>query len=372
MDGVKRQISTTQIVFLLLISKAFAVLNYIPIFTNNFSLTALLIANIICMGLALLLIIPLNLFQKKYQNQPIILVAINKNKVFGYIVGGGFLLFVMLNIMGALVGFTFFMTNAIFPNSSSIFIIATIAITCFISALNGIEGLARCGTVVFIIMFVGVAFIIIVATKSVDLTNIRPILVNPAQDILSATSYTISRFTELFVLILLSPNVKGSMKKSGIIFILAATVFMELVTFYIASVLGDYAYSQTFPYYTLASIIETNMLQRLDSVHMAIWVFISFMRITLYMLAANVCMNHMFPKVRRLASFSLITVICSIPAALLVNSPRIIKQISSSAWYSIFTLVAVVPLMLLIKTKKEKLKDEESYVVPASDSDSAV
>lgn len=372
MSTMKRQISMTQMIFLLLISKAFSVLNYIPIFSNNFSLTSVLIANIICLVIGLLIIIPISLFQKRYQNQPIILVSMNKNKVFGYIVGFGYLFFIMLNVMGALVAFAFFMTNAIFPNSSSIFIIVSMAIVCFVSALNGIEGLARCGTIVFIIMVLGVSFIIFAATKSIDLTNIRPILDNPAKDIYAATSYTIFRFNEFLILILLAPNVKGKVKKTGIIFVASAILFMEIVTFYIVSVLGDYAYSQIFPYYTLASIIETNMLQRLDSVHMAIWVFISFIRISLYMVTANVCIKQMFPKVKRLVSYSIVTVVSSIPAALLVNSPRLIKQLSSPTWYSIIIFAVLIPLILLFRPNKEKPNDKESITITASGDNPAV
>lgn len=368
MSLVKPQVSITQVVMLLLISRAGVSLNYVPMFAPKLGLTATLIGNIIGMFIGLIMIIPMIIFQKNHNNQHIINVAIDKNKVFGTVIGFVYLTVILLNTVGSIFSFEFFITNAIYPNSSIVFIILSIVICCFICAKNGIEGIARTGFLLFFLLLFGILFIIFVSTKSIDLLNIKPILDESAKQILYATIFTVSKYVELIMLILLLPNIKNSpiknnsektkgktssFKKASILYLIGATLFVEVTCFYLSSVLGEYAYSQTYPYYTLASIVETNLLQRLDSIHMVLWVFISFIKITTLIVLANTCIRSIFPKVNKATSLSIIFIIVTSLSLAIGFHPEWLNQLNVTGLFVTITLTSIVPLLLSKKTKSK-------------------
>lgn len=53
---------------------------------------------------------------------------------------------------------------------------------------------------------------------------------------------------------------------------------------------------QTFPYYALTSVIDISIFQRLDSLHVTLWIFTALFRCTLYTICAAKCANMLFSK----------------------------------------------------------------------------
>lgn len=339
-----QKISVAQVVILLMISRAFSVLNYIPLLSNAVEIPAMIIGNIIGGAISVVLIIPLVLFQKRNGSKDILAVAITKNRFAGMAISLVYFIIIMLNIVGTVFGFEFFMTSAIYPNASIIFLVLSIVITCFLCAKSGIEGIARASTLIFIVFLLGVLFIVVASLPWVKLINIKPILNNPANSIFKATLSDISKSVELYFLVLLLPRFKGSVKKAGIIFIVISTAFTVLVNFIIITVLGEYSYSQTFPYFSLASIVGTDVMQRLDSIHMALWVFISFVRITLSIIIAYTCIKSMFPSAKKGVTLTLMFITITVLSGIICYHPEFVKSINPSYGIVTMLLVVVVPL----------------------------
>ena len=60
--------------------------------------------------------------------------------------------------------------------------------------------------------------------------------------------------------------------------------------------LGDYAKSQRFPFYTVTKIAEVSIFQRLDSLHVALWVFMALVRLSLFLEVAGKSLARMLPQ----------------------------------------------------------------------------
>ncbi len=176
---------------------------------------------------------------------------------------------------------------------------------------------------------------------------------------------------ELYVFILLLPRINGNVNKSAFWFLVLTFLFVGITNFLIMGVFGDFFATQTFPYYALASVIEFSILQRLDSIHMTIWVFVSFIRITLFIIVTNTYLQNIIPKSAKklgIVVTFLITVICSI---VISHRTSALKTINSSVPIIVITLVFVIPTILLLTTKKKEKKCNESkddFVIAANGS----
>lgn len=347
---------------LLMVSRAFNILNYIPIFTDGVELSAALIGNLISVLINIALLIPAIWLFKKHPNQGLFAIAFDKNRWLGYVTVILYFVPIVLSIIGTVAGFQFFMTNAVYPLASVVFIVLTICLACFFCAKAGIEGIARAGSIVFFLLLIGITFITIVSFDSIQLLNVKPLGSNSGNSIYRAIIEVISKNTEIYLIILLVPKIKGSFAKCSIWLMVAIGAFIEVTSFIMISVLGEFAYTQTFPYYTLASIVETNILQRLDSVHMTLWVFISFIKITAYIIIALDALKGVLPKKVHRFSLPTLFVIVLVSATIFCYHPEIISSLSSKFPVTIVLLTAVIPLLLLIGKRGAPI-EEKTYPV---------
>lgn len=345
---MEAKISTGQVFMLLMVSRAFNILNYVPMFSSGVELSALLIGNLISVLINIALLIPAMWLFKKHPNQGLFEIAFEKSRWLGYIAIAVYFVPIVLSVIGTVTGFQFFMTNAVYPLASVVFIVVTICLACFFCAKSGIEGIARAGSIVFFMLLIGIIFITIVSLDSVRLLNIKPLGSNSSSSIYRATVEVISKNTEIYLLILLVPKIRGSFAKCSVWLMVAIGAFIEVTSFIMIAVLGEFAYTQTFPFYTLASIVETNILQRLDSVHMTLWVFISFIKITAYIIIALDILKGVLPKKVHRFSLPTLFVIVLVSSIIFCYHPEVISSLNSKFPITIVMLTAIIPLLLLI------------------------
>lgn len=366
------KISGGQAVLLLFLSRAFNVLNYVPLFNKSIEGTAMLYGTLIAFLLSLVLFVPPILLFKRFNGENIIDLLFKKCRPLGYVFSFVIFACTLLSLIGTVGGFEFFMTNAVYLDALIGVISVTMVISCLISSFQGLEGIARAAVIVFAFFLVGTVFIFIAAVPSIELLNIRPVISEPVKSAFSYAFGLISKSHEFILLILLFPNIKGSVAKASVKFLTLSFGFIALANFLIISVLGDFFKSQTFPYYSLTSVIEVSVLQRLDSIHMTLWVFVSFIRITLFIIFSDIYLKNIIPK--KLAKFSMpfiFTTALSV-AILALNKPSIADEISPQFPIIITVFLFVLPIILLVFCRNkggaegEKIKENET-VITASD-----
>lgn len=344
------KISNWQILSLLLVSRAFNALNYVPMFSDIKDMSVLLVGNIIALAVQLILIIPAIIMFNKHKSMDILSVSIEWCKPFGICISILFLLFILLNIVGTIVGLEFYLANAVYPDASSVMIVLTLCIACFVVSQSGIEGIARASTIVFVVLVIGITFIGVSSIESIDMLNVRPISDN-TNNLYKATTHIITKNSEIWLLLLLNTTLKAGFKKVSIWFLIISSCFIEIVNFLVISVLGPFAYNQVFPYFTLASIAETSVIQRFDSIHMIIWVCVSFIKITFYAIVAGRVLNLILPKkAKKLSLLSLYIFTASISIFLSAH-PEWLSEATPSFPFIMLITTVLIPIILCFKRK---------------------
>lgn len=361
-------ISAGQVIILLFVSRCFNIFNFVPVFAQQSESGAILLGNILAVGIQLLIMIPSLILFGRFENQNVITVAYNKWRPLGWIFAILYFTIILLQAAGSLIGFEYFMTNAVYTNASILAIVLSMSVVSFWCARNGLEGIARSSIIFFVFLLASTLFITAASIEKIDLLNIHPILNDPVGSVIQVALTNTSRNPELFLLPLIYPKIKGSIKKCSIWYILAAFIMLEGLDFLLLSILGDYGFTQTFPYYTLASIADTALLQRLDSLHMMVWVFTAFIHTALLIVIGNYCIRMVLPQKAHKFTLPVMFLVCTTIATVFGYHMDILYRTNTSSSVVILFLVAVPPLLMLLITKRKKkeaqhAKSQESFTV---------
>lgn len=366
-------IGAGQAVLLLFLSRCFNFLNYIPAFLGRAEGMSILAGNLVSFLLQGFLLIPAILLYQRFPRQNVLEITCQKSRIFGIFLAVCYAAATLLNLTGSLVGFEYFITNAIFPKSPVIFIVISMAIVCILCARHGIQGIGRAACILAVYFLISTLFINLVSLKSADLLNIRPITEQPVASIARWASDSLAKSNELTLFVLLLPQIRSGQKRTAAGFLLLSLGFVESMIFFVLSVLGDYGLIQTFPYYSLASVADISIFQRLDSLHMMLWVIVAFVRITLMAIVCKACLQTALPKKLHGWIFPFILAVSYTAAILIGSRPEIIQNISSTNPALVILLSAGVPLILLLITRKEvpppHEKTIESVLRPTADPD---
>ncbi len=291
----KNQISTAQVIFLLFLSRLFTSLTYYPDISRPVSGTATLYSYGIGALVELLLFLPILVMAKRF---PLRSIGMNLRAALGRFGGLAvwlYYLYLVLLAAHTLAHFQFFMTNAVFPNGSVWIIILPMLAVSMYAAHIGIEGIARSGFLIFIGFLIAFCFIIFSSLSDVEWGNIYPIQGDAIKE-LTVGSYGITvRTTEPVLLAFLLPYLNDKPTKAAFGFVLLSTVILFVSGFFILTVLGSFSYSQTFPFYALATLSEVSTFQRMDALYMGIWVLVGFVKLSVLLIVAKDLFILLFP-----------------------------------------------------------------------------
>lgn len=337
---------------LLFVSRCFTLLNYIPAFSPPLESSAILLGNLLAVGIDALLLAPPLLLLRRFDGENAVAAAHALSRPLGFVTAVLYFLACAVQTAVTLAGLTYFMRSTVYPEASGLFILLSLAAACFLAARQGLEGIARAGAFVFVFLLLSALSITAVSLKAVEWTNFRPVSQEPVRQICYAALLNTGRTPELFLLILLLPKAKGNRWRCSLGFILLCFLILELMGFLVQGVLGGYAASQTFPYYTLASVGDTRLLQRMDALHMVDWVFTAFLRGALFSLAGSECAKQVLPAKAQgwtLPVLSLLALGGALAAFFLPELPS--SRLPEGA---VFLLTGGIPLLLLCLPKKKK------------------
>lgn len=225
----------------------------------------------------------------------------------------------------------------------------------------GIEAFSRFSIFVFaftIIMFLIIGFSLL---KEYNMLNFINPFYDGIQPIADLGWQNISRNFEIIAFILLIPFVKGNTKKILIAWVVILFTFLLFLNFIIVAVLGEQQIVELFPLYTISSLTEISVLNRLDDLFTTIWIFTAFIKSSLYLYLANMCIHKIAPNISKKITFPVLGIL-SFVICLLVSSSlvyiNIINSIINSGVF-IITLGFIVPFAILICTMiKKKVKKQ--------------
>ncbi len=185
--------------------------------------------------------------------------------------------------------FSFFASMELNESTNSLFLAFIIICACIYAAWLGIEPLSRFGSFVLAITIIGVVSVIGFEMKEFSLLNLFPFTQNSTEDILMNSLSFACETNEIIFLTVLSKKVNGRIIKPfywavGLSFLVCALLF-----FFSIAVLGNTASATSFPFYELSQLAKFSEYSRLDSIYTAFWIFVVFLKGSLFLYSASEC-----------------------------------------------------------------------------------
>lgn len=351
----KNFISVSQAVIMLFLCRMFNILTYMPRSTIQVETGATLISTIISIVILLLMVIPMILLYQNNYGMDVIDSTTKLSPVLGKILNLFCLIVLVLSIISTTSRFQYFMNNAVFPDSSAVSVIITMLIATTYAVFMGIEGIARTASIVFVFFIISMTVIMLSSLNQVEFINLKPAVNSAQQSIFLSTIQNISRNVEVILVLFLYPYIKGSFKKTVIGYILFSSIATTIIGLSTILILGDFIRQQVFPFYTMASIVGLGIFQRLDAIHMALWVMIAFIKISLYTWVAKGLMQRLMPDKSKKACVWVIVSVVFVATLLLsyyLNGEWIITMIFMTT-IPVFGLGMLVPGIVVFARKRK-------------------
>ena len=304
---MKIKISGFQMTVMLFLCRMFSTLTYSPGDDRQVEGTVILAADLTALVLVLILVVPLLLLMERLPDHSFLQACDGISPAFGKGVRGYFLLLAWMVAVNTAIHFTNFMTNAVFLHASRVLIILTFTGACAYGVYQGLEGIARASGVILVLFCLSVGLIIGISVSNMDLINLKPAVHSSWRQFFSIVMEGVSKTLEFVVLMVLYPHVKGKFYRISFGYLLLGGIGFLTIGGITVLILGDYATQQMFPFYTIASMVEGSILQRLDALHMTIWVLVSFVKMTVYLLTGTELLRDFLPQGRKKLAFWMMT-----------------------------------------------------------------
>lgn len=182
-----------------------------------------------------------------------------------------------------MVDFISFMTTVVYDDREGWLVAVTFAIAGALSACQGLEGMARGGGILAVLLGFGFAIIALGLWREYDWRNLSAGIL-PLGDTLGGACYDAAQNCELFALLLLLPHLRKaprSVSCAGWVGCLTlAAMALRLMT---VLTLGSYGGMKPFPVFTAMTSLGFRSFHRLDPVLLAVWVMLGLARLAVFL-----------------------------------------------------------------------------------------
>lgn len=347
------RLSPKQLILLVFLSRIIVAITYLPVLTAPPANQDAWLSVVLMVPIELLLSGPVYLLAKRFPDQTIIQYSQTIAGKAGKLIG---ILYIWLFIHITAINLSFFCEfyTTYMPETPFLFFAISLIIFTAYAAYSGIEVVGRISEIVSPIFMISIMVIVILLAKDMDLKALAPVMEKGLFPSLHGGLYVSTLTIEIVGIAMLLPylNDQQKAKKVFIYSFLLISVFFLLITITILSFCGaQLAKSLTFPFFnTVRQINVADFLERLDSINLAIWTIVLYVKIAFYYYltafgtAQLLNLKDYKPLVLPVGSII-------IPLTILI-SPNVIELREFSSyriftWYSLFFLL-VIPLVLLL------------------------
>lgn len=354
---MKGKISSSQAVILLLVCRIYHTVFFSPVSSANIEASVILLGNLLAVLITPLCLIPLFLYYRREtaKRQDLLWESYRIASPFGIAILLFYFLLFFKDLLETIGHFEFFITNVAFPEASSFIILVTFLLACFYGALQGVEGITRSISIIFVLFCISILMVSLSAIPYCNPVNFTPIHQELLPALLQIIKESLFKNIEFALLLILFSHVKGTFWKISLAYLALSALFILIVGGVVTLVLGDFTSKQVFPFYTVAAVVENDILHRMDAVHMAMWVLLCFGRVSLYLIVTADLLKRLLPRKRSSFALPLVT--------LLTFAGVLIDQLShrQSEHFHLLTFLALpvligvtfIPLISLVGRRKQ-------------------
>ncbi len=262
-----------------------------------------------------LLVLPLFWLNRRYPEKSLPAIAEQRMGGFGFGISAIYGVFFLVMNTFSLSMFLALLLNTMDPAASKWSIAIILTGIALYGAIKGIETISRAAICIFVLFALGMAAIFTALSPNVTLRYVEPLWYDGAGTAFRGFFVFASRCTSIAEFAVLMPFVTGRKKLGFAVFNGGITLFLSILLFFIVSCLGEYAYLQIFPAYTLAAMSEIAGIQRLDALFIGLCMMTLVIRIACGLFGISECVSRMVkPRLRSvlLAASAAISVLFSL------------------------------------------------------------
>ncbi len=244
-------------------------------------------------------VLPLFSLNKRYPDLSLPAIAEERMGGFGFGVSAVYGVYFFIMNTFSLSMFLALLLNTLDPAASKWSIAIILTGIALYGAVKGIETISRASICIFVLFILGMGAIFIALAPNVTLRYMEPLFYDGFDDVLRGFFVFTARCTSLAEFAVLMPFVQGRKRLGFAVCSGGVTAFLSILLFFIVSCLGEYAYLQIFPAYTLAAMSEIAGIQRLDALFIGLCMMTLVIRIACGLFAVSECISRIVkPRVR--------------------------------------------------------------------------
>lgn len=350
------KISVAQLFILLFLSRMIVTVTYSTYIADISKMWCMSIASLCGLVLTLVMVLPVY-FLHRTDNR--LTVADNGYALFGRggaviaIIYGFYFLWVMLYTLSL---FNLFVTDLMNPSISVIALSSAVIIASAYGAWKGIEAIARTSTIILFAVIIALIFVICTLFNKIDVYNYTPINWSNGGDIGDAVLSMLARNSCIPAMAMLFPFANGKIKRGVVAWAVFVYLTIAVMVFIIVGVLGDYLKTQVFPVYSLTSLAQWGVLQRLDGVFLGVWTANMFIKIALMIYLISACVKRIAGEIAGRITIIASAVVVLVVSLLLSANSNIMSILFNN--YILITATGitavVIPLLLLVMKKLKR------------------
>lgn len=294
MTSIKK-ISYIQLAVLLSTSRLFSEAVNFPMSSSEFGMQRF--AVIITTSVLLFVqYIPLIYLTKKYPGESAASIIINRCRPLGWVYGILISVSVLISALSAVCRHRFYASSTIFGEAPPAILILFLLFACGFGMWKGIQGTARSG-VIFAGIFVG--FLILMAVSVWGLCEpkwLYPAFIEDGREFVRKVLEQLGSNSEIMFFAVLTEHLEEKAHRSVYWYLPAVTVVLLLMFLLEMLVLGPFLDSATFPFFTVSSLSNIVLFQRLDGIDVAVWTLMCIIKIILALLSIRTVFDRLAGK----------------------------------------------------------------------------
>lgn len=345
-------IGTMEAVSILTVSRVFSAVTYSSQ-SSSINITSSMLAFLFGFLFDLIIILPFLWLMKKHSTASLVEFAHSVNPVFGKTVSAIFAVVFTLICALNLAQFTRFIAIEFLDvNVLPILFLTTVA-TAY-GAFMGIEALGRFSNIVLLLTILSIVTVFFLFLGEYNLNNFYSPFEDNVFDILSEGIFKASSTFEVLSVMFVATVVKGRKKRGFLWFLIISMLLIEIVIFAIGAVFGDYANMTTYTFYDLIRVSGFSNLRRIDSVYVAVWVLLGFVKCAYYLILAENMFSNLFKRKSITSSLTTAGLLSFLVAGAFLLKPNLSLITHSALKTALIFCIVLIPTLLLILLKRRK------------------
>lgn len=354
----KGKISAFQFYVMLFLSRVLTTVTYISSYTKNVRLSDMLIQPIFRIVFGIIIMIPIYLLHKKYDDKNLIDVAREHSPKLSKAISVLYLIAFFYFTVVTIARLDVFTGTVVFPETNVNFMLVFVIIFCCYGAYLGFEALGRTSVLTAVLVIPAIVFILCALVNKVDLLNLSPIFYNGVLPVVETAVDSVGQTIEYAMIAIALPKVNGKVTKGFFAWLFSQTLLMAVMFFFAGSVMGNFAATQLFPFHTLASLAEIAMFDRLDAIFTSVWIMCAFIKASLLIFLQADILHKEFGKLKKVNYLTVIGIVTIAANLFVAGGIERFSAVDASIIKVIITGITtfVIPLIILIISRRREDK----------------